>query len=111
MARKRGHKADVFALGCVYSEMFIITQGKSLEEYRDARQEAGSTAFRDCLLRVEKWLRLFKRNKLSKLFGDQILSMIEQNVDKGPTSEKAVNFLKRERASFCVEDSVDDQTW
>jgi serine/threonine protein kinase len=101
--RKRGRKADVFSLGCVYSEMFTITQGKSLEEYRDARQEAGSTAFRDCLPKVENWLRLFERNKLSDLLVDQILSMIEKNVDKRPTSEKAVNFLRRERALFCVE--------
>lgn len=101
--RKRGRKADVFALGCVYSEMFTVTQGKSAEEYRDARQEAGSTAFRDCLPAVEEWLSLFNSKGLNALLVDQILSMIDKNVDKRHTAEQAVNFLKRERALFCVE--------
>lgn len=104
--RNRGRKADVFALGCVYSEMFTVTQGKSAEEYRDARQVAGSTAFtafRDCLPTVEAWLRSFERKGLSALLVDQILNMIDKNVDSRHTAEQAVNFLKRERALFCVE--------
>lgn len=102
--KPRGRKADVFALGCVYSEMFTVAQGKSLEEYRNARQEAGSTAFRDCLPKVERWLRSsFERSKLNDLLVDQILSMIDKNTDERHTAEQAVNFLKRERALFCVE--------
>ena len=100
---QRGRKADVFALGCVYSEMFTVTQGKSAEEYRDAREEAGSTSFRDCLPAVEAWLKSFERRGLNALLIDQILSMIDKNVDKRHTAEQAVNFLKRERALFCVE--------
>lgn len=99
----RGRKADVFALGCVYSEMLTVTQGKSLEEYRDARRQVGSTAFRDCLPKVEQWLRSFESNKLSDLLADQILSMIKKNTEERHTAEQAVNFLKRERAFFCVE--------
>lgn len=83
--------------------MFTVTQGKSAEEYRDARQEAGSTAFGDCLPTVEAWLRSFERKGLSALLVDQILSVINKNVDKRRTAEKAVNFLKRKRALFCVE--------
>lgn len=101
--QSRGRKADFFALGCVYSEMFTVSQGKSAEEYRDARQESGSTAFRDCLPTVEAWLRSFERKGLSALLIDQILGMIDKNVDKRHTAEQAVNFLKRERALFCVE--------
>lgn len=99
----RGREADVFALGCVYSEMFTVAREKSLEEYRTARQEAGSTAFRDCLPKVETWLRSFEGNKLSALLVDQILSMIDKDPDQRHTAEQAVNFLKRERALFCVE--------
>lgn len=101
--QKRGRKADVFALGCVYSEMFTVTQGTSAEEYRDARREAGSPAFRDCLPAVKKWLSTFNNKGLNALLVDQILSMIDENVDERHTAEQAVNFLKRERALFCVE--------
>ena len=100
---KRGSKADVFALGCVYTEMFTVAHGKSLEEYRNVRHDAGSTAFRDCLPTVQKWLRSFETNKLSELLMDQILSMIDANVEERHTAEQAVLFLKREPALFCVE--------
>lgn len=98
--RKRGRKADVFALGCVYSEMFTVIQGKSVEEYRDARQNA---AFRDCLPTVQTWLRSFEHQGLSAVLVDQILSMIAEDIEKRHTAEQAVNFLKRERSLFCVE--------
>ena len=101
--QNRGRKADVFALGCVYSEMFTVTHGRSVENYRDARQETGSTVFRDCLSTVESWLRSFEQKGLSALLIDQILSMIDKNVEKRHTAEQALNFLKQERALFCVE--------
>ena len=99
----RGRRADVFSLGCVYSEMFTVAQGKSLEDYRNFRHGAGIIAFRDCLPKVEEWLRSFEPNKLSDLLVDQILSMIDLNAEDRHTAEEAVNFLKRERAFFCVE--------
>ena len=101
--KSRGFKADVFSLGAVYSEMFTVTQGKSLEEYRDFRREAGSTVFRDCLGKVEDWLRSFEKNKLNELLVDHIFCMIKENSGERHTAEQAVNFLKRERALFCVE--------
>lgn len=100
---KRGRKADVFALGCVYSEMLTIAQGKSLEEYRDGRQEAGSIAFRDCLPKVKTWLKSFEKGKLIDLLVEQILSMMEKEVKDRPTSEKAVHSLMHQSALFCVE--------
>ncbi|KAK5715946.1 hypothetical protein LTR15_009771 [Elasticomyces elasticus] len=38
---KIGHSlpADVFALGCVFSEMLTVRQGRTLEEYREARRK------------------------------------------------------------------------
>ena len=100
----RGRKADVFSLGAVYSEMFTVSQSKSLDEYRNARKEAGSTAFRDCLPKVKAWLQSFDlSNKLNDLLVDQILSMINRDAEERHSAEQAVNFLKRERALFCVE--------
>ena len=101
--QKRGRKADVFSLGCVYSEMFTVTQGISVEEYRNFRYDAGSIAFRDCLDKVQDWLRGFHSNRLYDLLVDQILNMIDRDTTKRLTAEEALNFLKRERALFCVE--------
>ena len=103
--RPRGRPADVFSLGCVYSEMFTVIQGKSLEEYRDVRYKAGSIAFRGCLVKVVEWLKSFEsnNNKMDGLLMEQILGMINVSVAERHTAEQAVNFLKRERAFFCVE--------
>ncbi|KAL8718630.1 MAG: hypothetical protein Q9225_004248 [Loekoesia sp. 1 TL-2023] len=99
----RGRKADVFSLGCVYSEMVTIGQGTSVEDYRQARQRAGSTAFRDCLTTVESWLKQLEKNKLSEFLIDEILGMICSNPEKRHTAHTALNYLKRERAFFCIE--------
>jgi len=101
--QKRGRKADVFSLGCVYSEMLTVALGTSLEDYRDAREERGSIAFRYCLPKVVKWLTSFEKKRLSDLLVDEILSMIAEDAERRHTSEQAVNFLKQERALFCVE--------
>ena len=100
---KRGRKADVFSLGCVYSEMVTVCRGKSVEEYRKNRLDAGSTAFSKCLPTVKKWLKDLERNWLSDLLIDEILSMVCSKADDRPTAGKALNNLKRERAFFCVE--------
>ena len=99
----RGRAADVFSLGCVYSEMFSVAQERSLEEYRKFRLQAGSIAFRDCLGKVEEWLRSCEKNNLSDLLVDQILSMVKEDADERHSAQQAMNFLKRERALFCVE--------
>ena len=102
--QKRGRRADVFALGCVYSEMLTVSLGKSLEEFRDARSKKGnSIVFRDCLTEVEKWLKSFEPSHLTDLMVDEILNMIDGDSEKRHTSEEALKFLKPERALFCVE--------
>ena len=102
----RGRKADVFALGCVYSEMYTVARGKSLGEYEKARKEEGSIAFRDCLRNVERYLRSFESTGLNELLADQILGMMRQKVDEPDgrlTAEKALHHLKPQPALFCVE--------
>ena len=105
---KRGTKADVFSLGCVYSEMFTVVRGRSLEEYRAVRSDAGSTQFRARLPVVQIWLKSLETdklssNKLNERLIDQILCMIDETVEKRPTAEKAFHYLKPEPALFCVE--------
>ena len=101
--RISSRSSDVFSLGCVYSEMFTVTQRRSLEEYHAFRRTAHSTAYRDCLEKVKLWLMSFERNRLDDLLVDQILSMISEDSGERPSAEQAMNNLKIERAFFCVE--------
>ena len=105
--QERGRKADVFALGCVYSEMLTVCRGTSLEEYREARIGAGSSVFRDSLDAVREWVcglgTRTQGDKLHEALMTVILEMIEKDKDRMVTSDKALNSLKWERALFCVE--------
>ncbi|KIY02526.1 uncharacterized protein Z520_00991 [Fonsecaea multimorphosa CBS 102226] len=56
---QRGRAADVFALGCVFSEMLTVRQHRSLQEYRDARyvpHHDNGYAFRTNLETIYTWL-------------------------------------------------------
>lgn len=109
----RGRKADVFSLGCVYSEMFTVCQGKSLDEYRKARQtEANSVEFRHYLSKVKGWLnqsethdRLdlpVRQDRVDAVLVDQILSMMDADPDKRPQAQLAVNQLRPQQALFYL---------
>ena len=101
--KDRGRKADVFSLGCVYSEMFTITQGKSLKEYHEHRHGTGEGEYRDCIGKVETWLMKFEREGMIDLLVDEILCMTKKDTADRHTAEQAMRFLKSERALFCVE--------
>ena len=101
---RRGRRADVFSLGCVYSEMITVCREKSVDDYRKERRKASPTAaFRDCLPAVESWLKRLDQTKHSELIIDEILCMICSDPNQRHTAEKALNYLKCERAFFCVE--------
>lgn len=99
--KERGRKADVFSLGCVFSEMFTVTQEKSVDDYCNAR---GSPIYKWCLPSVKTWLERFESNsKLDDLLKDEILEMMQEKADDRPTSLEALNIFKRYNALFCVE--------
>lgn len=105
----RGRAADIFALGCVFSEMLTVNKGRSLREYREWRQDPdlGHTsdmlAFRENLERVKEWLSKLstESDTLSTLLVHHILTMIEKDPQQRPRAQESVNYLKRERALFC----------
>ena len=111
--KPRGRQADVFSLGCVYSEMFTVCQGKSLDDYRNARKTKGSLAFRDCLPQVQEWLSQFemsdepspyeKQDRVNAVLLDQIQSMMDEDPQKRPHSQLAVNQLKPQKALFYLD--------
>ena len=88
-----GPCCDVFALGCIYSEMYTIMQQKSLEEYREfIGQGAGLTPYRDCISRTQNWLQLFDETRHCRLV-DLIISMTMQKPEDRTSAEVAFFIL------------------
>jgi hypothetical protein len=54
-----GRRADIFSLGCVFTEMLTPLAGKDLDEFADFRSQGGEGkgAFRDSLREVRVWMR------------------------------------------------------
>jgi serine/threonine protein kinase len=54
----RGRAADVFSLGCVFSEMVTVLCNISLDQFADFRSQNpdGDDSFHDNLSRVEEWI-------------------------------------------------------
>jgi serine/threonine protein kinase len=102
----RGRLADVFALGCVFSEMLTVNRGRSLEEFREFRQvedsSSGPFAFRDNLEKVGEWLAKFETgDQLSNIIVEQIRDMLKEKPSARSSAEKVHDCLKRETAFFC----------
>ncbi|KAL8917142.1 MAG: hypothetical protein Q9208_008111 [Pyrenodesmia sp. 3 TL-2023] len=104
---RRGRKADVFSLGCLYSEMISVYHGRSAESYLQSRLRAGSTAFRHCLPAVKSWLMDLnsglEKSKLSEVVIDAILCMVRRDPGERHSAEQALKYLKPQGALFCVE--------
>lgn len=102
-----GRKADVFALGCVYSEMLTVIKRRTLKGYQDFRRAEGSTsrayAFRSNLPKVDEWIHQLATasDGLSELLVDQILAMLKEDPEQRPTARVCVRELRMEVALFC----------
>jgi hypothetical protein len=102
-----GRAADVFALGCVFSEMLTVRCGRALHEYRDFRRATSGEsafAFRENLPTVGKWLanleptlseplKLVYRQTLKMLEADRELRCEAKDVRRKFRSEAAVDTL------------------
>jgi serine/threonine protein kinase len=99
---KHGRAADVFSMGCVFSEMFTVSQGKSLQQYENMR---GEKVYKWCLASVKEWMNSpqFESGRLNDLIKDEIVDMIKESSDVRPTASDVLHHLKREAAFFCVE--------
>jgi serine/threonine protein kinase len=54
-----GRAADIFSLGCVFTEMLTVLAGQDLDEFADFRSQGGEGkgAFRESLSEVTVWMR------------------------------------------------------
>lgn len=82
----RGRAADVFSLGCVFSEMLTVRQKCTLEDYqayRFKRNRDNGFAFRENLPRVHEWVRNLRRSQDST--GDTIIRATLKMLDHVPS--------------------------
>jgi serine/threonine protein kinase len=102
-----GRKADVFSLGCVYSEMLTVIKRKALRDFQEFRRTSEKTskayAFRSNLVKVKEWLDQLATasDGVSELLADQISAMIQEDPTKRPAARTCVRELRTEMALFC----------
>ena len=93
-----GRKADVFSLGCVYSEMLTVFCGIPFEEFRErCKAEHRTDLFRDGLPTVVEWLANLKK-KLStdgnvKLMCNTVRRMISEDPDVRFSAHEALRSI------------------
>jgi serine/threonine protein kinase len=93
----RGRAADVFALGCVFSEMLTVRQRHTLKEYQNARYQPhrdSPFAFRGNLPRVYTWIEELRRDgdQVADLLVNQTLEMLSGDYLRRP---KAANVKRK----------------
>ena len=104
-----GRQADVFALGCVYSEMLTVANKLQLDSfktyrYTDVDNICGPYAFRASLDKVRRWLK--EEIPQSGPYNDRlvttILPMIEEEPAKRYSALQGLQALKFESAFFWL---------
>ncbi|PPJ53907.1 hypothetical protein CBER1_04623 [Cercospora berteroae] len=86
---QRGRKADVFSVGCVFSEMLTVRQQRSLEDYRHARRVDGTdipNAFRGNLRATNDWITSLpatqQQDRVHVLLVEVIQRMLEKDAEE-----------------------------
>lgn len=103
-----GRSADTFALGCVFSEMLTVRQGRSLRDYQNARYRSDTDygyAFRHNLKGVKTWLCSLPGMDNSDsphtwLLLDALLKMLEEDPQRRIEPKKMKRALFQEMDTF-----------
>jgi serine/threonine protein kinase len=103
----RSYPADVFSLGCVFSEMVTVCAGRSIEDYRKARYNKDSEtprAFRTNLIRVREWIHELKCDE--HLEDSLQNSIIPQTLREDPSKRKTAQQLSESLKHFNFREDV-----
>ena len=103
----RGRRADVFSLGCVFSEMLTVRHERSLESFQAFRQvkhRDNAYAFKENLEKVINWLDdiIPLRDSVGNLLKEQTLKMLEPDPSRRKEAKDVKrNFRLEGDAVFC----------
>ena len=106
-----GPPADVFALGCVFSEMLTVANKRSLEDYQNfryAKEESiyGHYAFHKRLPQVRSWINRFSKGDRNELLVFTIQEMMQEDICKRLTARKALETLMSDTGLFIHNDCL-----
>jgi serine/threonine protein kinase len=93
-SHRRSYPADVFSLGCVFSEMLTVCARRSTADYREARynkENESPRAFRTSLSRVTKWIRGLDCDE--HLEGSLKIQIIPKMLKEDPSQRKTARQL------------------
>ena len=107
----RGTKADVFSLGCAFSEMLTVCGRQSLQEYQESRyisgDEGATVAFRSSLPQVAKWLDALRGHSVDSAADTLIwhtMSMLHEDPERRTSARDGITFLmglSQRKMLFC----------
>ncbi|KAH7357452.1 kinase-like domain-containing protein [Pyrenochaeta sp. MPI-SDFR-AT-0127] len=107
-SQPRGRSADVFSLGCVFSEMLTVRHKRRLEDfqkYRYVKHRDNAYAFRENLDKVLDWLDdIIPRNdEVGDLLKEQTFKMLERSVHRRREAKDIKRSLRTESDYvFCT---------
>lgn len=105
-AQPWGRKADVFALGCVFSEMLTVRCGKKSQDYREFRRNKkvnNPYGFHKNLPKVMEWLDgLTSKHRWLDIVLEQTKSMLSEDASSRPDASKVKREFRYEQEYlFC----------
>ncbi|EXJ89007.1 serine/threonine protein kinase [Capronia epimyces CBS 606.96] len=106
-SKPRGRRADVFSLGCVFTEMLTVKYKHTLEEFRAHRCLTHGDypyAFRESLPKVKEWINWIvpAADSVGKLLKEQTFLMLQRNPDRRSEAKDVKRSLRPEGEDvFC----------
>jgi hypothetical protein len=93
---RRGRSADVFSLGCVFTEILTVIGGRHPHDFADwRRNESGDESFHANIPKVVKWLEMTDESTMSELLeSSEVLTMVKKMLAPQPDARPTARELQ-----------------
>lgn len=102
-----GRAADIFSLGCVYSEMLTVIQGKQMKDLQLSRCSSLDKTvlpFKICLPKVIEWIQQFAtkdKDELANTVVKLVVWMLTEDPGSRPKAGEAMQELRSNAHFWC----------